>query len=83
MSARRRLDSELVRRGLARSREQERRIVLLRSFDAESAGRDELDVPDPYYGDEREFEAVFDIVTAACDGLLAHVNGASTEADRA
>lgn len=30
-------------------------------------------VPDPYYGGERGFEQVLDLVEDACDGLLAHV----------
>lgn len=30
-------------------------------------------VPDPYYGGERDFETVLDLVEDACDGLLKHV----------
>jgi len=30
-------------------------------------------VPDPYYGGERGFEHVLDLVEDACEGLLAHV----------
>jgi protein-tyrosine phosphatase len=32
-----------------------------------------LDVPDPYYGGPSGFADVFDLIDAACDGLLAHV----------
>ncbi|MCB1630757.1 MAG: low molecular weight phosphotyrosine protein phosphatase [Pseudomonadales bacterium] len=32
-----------------------------------------LDVPDPYHGDEREFEAVLDLIEEATDALLAHI----------
>jgi protein-tyrosine phosphatase len=49
------------------------KVHLLRSFDAESARRGELDVPDPYYGDSDGFEAVFQICRAACTGLLQHL----------
>jgi protein-tyrosine phosphatase len=28
------------------------------------------DVPDPYYGDERDFEAVYQMLSAGCDRLL-------------
>jgi protein-tyrosine phosphatase len=58
------------------------RVVLLRSFDPESVelaarhGHPEsafLAVPDPYYGGDRGFADVFDIVDAGCRGLLAHV----------
>jgi protein-tyrosine phosphatase len=31
------------------------------------------EVPDPYYGGERGFEVVLDLVEDACDGLLLHV----------
>lgn len=47
------------------------KVVLLRSFDA--ASRDDLDVPDPYYGGPEGFSTVFDVVDAACRGLLEHV----------
>jgi protein-tyrosine phosphatase len=46
------------------------RIRLLREFDPASAGMDDLDVPDPYYGGPRGFEHVLDLVDAACAGLL-------------
>lgn len=46
-----------------------RRVRLLRSYDRE-APRD-AEVPDPYYGDQAAFDAVFDICAAACRGLLA------------
>ena len=58
------------------------KVVLLRSFDAESVASAErhghpesdfLAVPDPYYGGDRGFADVFDIVDAGCRGLLAHV----------
>jgi protein-tyrosine phosphatase len=47
------------------------RIALLRDFDPESAPGDE--VPDPYFGGERGFEEVHDMVERACRGLLAHL----------
>jgi protein-tyrosine phosphatase len=46
-------------------------LRLLREFDAGTEG--ELDVPDPYYGGARGFEAVHDIVERSCRGLLEHV----------
>ena len=50
------------------------KIRLLRSYDPAAAGDlDGLDVPDPYYGGERGFEHVLDLVEAACGGLLAAV----------
>ena len=46
---------------------------LLRSFDPNSAGLQagQLDVPDPYYGGSNGFADVFDLIDAACRGLLA------------
>ncbi len=45
-------------------------VRLLRDFDAGSAGRGDLDVPDPYYGGPDGFVEVLDLVDAACRGLL-------------
>jgi protein-tyrosine phosphatase len=55
-------------RRLAPGPEQAARIRLLREFDP-GAGSD-LAVPDPYYGDADGFAEVFDLVDAACMGLL-------------
>jgi protein-tyrosine phosphatase len=46
------------------------KVRLLREFDPASAGREDLDVPDPYYGGARGFDTVLDLVEAACRGLL-------------
>jgi len=46
------------------------KLHLLREFDPASAGGDDLDVPDPYYGGDEGFEHVLDLVEAACRGLL-------------
>jgi protein-tyrosine phosphatase len=49
------------------------RVRLLREFDPASAGSADLDVPDPYYGGAGGFDEVFDLVRAACAGLLAQI----------
>jgi protein-tyrosine phosphatase len=49
------------------------KLRLLREFDPASAGLDDLDVPDPYYGAGDGFEIVLDHVQAACAGLLAQI----------
>jgi protein-tyrosine phosphatase len=46
------------------------KVRLLREYDRDSADAPHLDVPDPYYGGERGFEQVLDLVGAACRGLL-------------
>jgi len=44
------------------------KVRLLRDYDEDA---DAPDVPDPYYGGERGFEHVLDVVDAGCRGLLA------------
>jgi protein-tyrosine phosphatase len=50
------------------------KIRLLREFDPRAGG--DLDVPDPYYGGDRGFETVLDMVEAACRGLLDELRAA-------
>ena len=50
------------------------KVRLLREFDPRASG--ELDVPDPYYGGDRGFETVLDMVEAACRGLLDELRAA-------
>jgi low molecular weight protein-tyrosine phosphatase len=49
------------------------KIRLLREFDPAA---DELDVPDPYYGDDAGFTEVLEIIEAAIPGLLDEVRAA-------
>jgi low molecular weight protein-tyrosine phosphatase len=60
-------------RGLAPDGDSRAKIHLLREFDPASAGRDDLDVPDPYYDAPHGFDVVLDQVQAACAGLLDYV----------
>lgn len=46
-------------------------LTLLRAFDPEAPT--DAEVPDPYFGGERGFEDVHDMVERACRGLLAHI----------
>jgi low molecular weight protein-tyrosine phosphatase len=46
------------------------KVRLLREFDPASTDAADLDVPDPYYGVEGGFDEVFELVHAACAGLL-------------
>ncbi len=64
-------DNVSVLRSLARGPEEELKVHLLRSFDPEADG--DLAVPDPYYGGTDGFANVFDLVDAACLGLLEHL----------
>lgn len=49
------------------------RVMLLREFDPEAVDGGDQAVPDPYYGDERGFEAGLDIIERSVDGLLAQL----------
>lgn len=49
------------------------RVRLLREFDPAAGAGADLDVPDPYGGPESEFEYCFELIDAACPGLLAAV----------
>ncbi|MGI8701774.1 MAG: low molecular weight protein-tyrosine-phosphatase [Nocardioidaceae bacterium] len=44
------------------------RVLLFRAFDPEAG--DDLDVPDPWYGDQRGFEAVLQIIERTTDELV-------------
>jgi protein-tyrosine phosphatase len=55
---------------LAPDEEAAEKVRLLREFDPGGAGPSDLDVPDPYYGGERGFERVLDVVGSACRGML-------------
>ncbi|BDI22671.1 low molecular weight protein-tyrosine-phosphatase [Herbiconiux sp. L3-i23] len=55
-------------RALAPSRSAAERIHLLREFDPDARG--DLDVPDPYYGDERDFDDVLVMVERSSRALV-------------
>ena len=44
-------------------------LFLLREFDPKS--KNDLNVPDPYYGGDQGFEDVFEMVSRSVDGLIA------------
>jgi protein-tyrosine phosphatase len=58
-------------RRLATTDEHHAKIRLLREFDAEAPPG--APVPDPYYGGDDGFAEVFDLVDAACLGLIDHL----------
>jgi protein-tyrosine phosphatase len=59
---------------LAPDEEAAEKVRLLREFDPAASG--DLDVPDPYYGGDRGFATVLDMVEAACRGLLDELRAA-------
>ncbi|MGZ4715860.1 MAG: low molecular weight protein-tyrosine-phosphatase [Acidimicrobiales bacterium] len=66
---------------LAPDAEAASRVRLLLEFapgiEPADLGDPRLDVPDPYYGGPTGFADVFDLIDAACDGLLAHLTDGS------
>lgn len=60
-------------RALVSSAENRKKVRLLREFDPASADNSDLDVPDPYHGGVDGFGTVFELVQAACEGLLADI----------
>ena len=70
------LDRSNLRELIARAPDEDaaERVRLLREFDP-AAG--DLDVPDPYYGGDRGFETVLDMVEAACRGLIDELRAAA------
>ena len=61
---------------LAADDDQRAKVRLLREFDPASdpdGGGRALDVPDPYHGGPGGFADVYDLIDAACAGLLDHV----------
>jgi protein-tyrosine phosphatase len=69
-------------RQLAPGAHERKKVRLLREFDPASANTEDLDVPDPFYGGDGGFEKVFELVHAACEGLLAKIE-TKIEADTA
>ena len=53
------------------SKEIEDKLFLFRSFDSQH--NNDLDVPDPYYGGDKGFETVYQIVERTCPKVLEHL----------
>jgi protein-tyrosine phosphatase len=70
------MDRDNLRELLAVAPDEEaaEKVRLLREFDPAASG--DLDVPDPYYGGDRGFDTVLDMVEAACRGLLDELRAA-------
>jgi protein-tyrosine phosphatase len=69
------MDGENVRDllRLAPERRHREKVRLLREFDPDPPNPRDLDVPDPYHGAHGGFEEAFDLVQAACEGLLEQI----------
>jgi protein-tyrosine phosphatase len=58
---------------LARGEAQRAKVRMFRSFDPVAAGDDDLDMDDPWYGDDGAFDQTYAEVVAAADGVVEHV----------
>lgn len=59
---------------LARTEDLAARVHLLLSFDPDIAADGNLNLADPYYGDDRDFSLTYDAVAAAVPGVVAYVH---------
>ncbi len=63
-----------VLRRWARTREDAAKVAQIRSFDPAAVEAGALEIDDPWYGDESDFERCFAEVEAACRGIAAEVS---------
>ena len=63
-------------RRLARSEEQRDKVRLLREFDPDARAAGELEMDDPWYGDDAAFDQTYEEVMAAAEGIVEHVRRA-------
>ena len=55
---------------LLKDKDHESKVMLMREFDTMGKGKD---VPDPYYGGEKNFQEVFEILNRSTENFLTHV----------
>lgn len=60
-------------RSIARNDDDLAKLRMLREFDPDAVAADDLEIPDPWYGGEKGFVHVYDLMESACRGLLEHV----------
>ncbi|PRY55664.1 protein-tyrosine phosphatase [Knoellia remsis] len=64
---------ERALRRLATTDEDRDKIRLIRSFDPDSADSGDLDMDDPWWGDDDAFDQTYDEVRAALPGIIEHI----------
>lgn len=55
---------------LATTQDQKKKVLLMRDYDNLAKGGE---VPDPYYGNEKSFQEVFDILDRCADSFINHL----------
>lgn len=58
---------------LARTPQDAEKIRLLRTFDDDAVAAGELEVDDPYFGDDAGFVTTYEEVLPACEGVVQHL----------
>ncbi len=58
-------------KGLAKTEEERSKIRLMANYLTEHKGQ--ASIPDPYYGDERDFEFALELIEDAADGIIAQI----------
>jgi protein-tyrosine phosphatase len=61
---------ERILRSLARTDADRAKVRLLREYDERALSAGSLEVDDPWYGDQVDFEECLEVVEAACAGLV-------------
>ena len=64
---------------LAGTDEQRRKVRLLREFDPTAVAAGELEMDDPWYGDDASFDQTYAEIISAADGVVEHVRRAITD----
>ena len=60
-------------RSLATTAKDGEKVRLLRSFDPAAVEAGELEVDDPYFGEETDFVTTYDELLPACEGVVEHL----------
>lgn len=58
-------------KGLAKTEEERSKIRLMANYLTEHKGQ--ASIPDPYYGDERDFEFALELIEDAAEGIIAQI----------
>ncbi|MDP6769631.1 MAG: hypothetical protein QF704_02920, partial [Anaerolineales bacterium] len=53
---------------MAQDEGQKERVYMMRAFDSDA--KQDLDIPDPYFGGDKGFEDVFHMLNRSCEKLL-------------
>ncbi|MEE6271893.1 low molecular weight protein-tyrosine-phosphatase [Georgenia sp. MJ206] len=70
---------ERALRAMAPTAQDAEKVRLLRAFDAEAVAAGELEVDDPYFGDDAGFRRTYEEVLPACRGVVEHLRNVLTE----